>query len=207
MSYGINLASLDIDEYKQLLKKQNLLPSRRLLWDGIDEKFALFTKMGIKNVKQLLKLLSDKKATEKLVTSALTSDYMTILKRELGTLIQKPIPLSDFPDVEKALIDNLMTKGIKTTKDYYETANHVSDDYLYALSDLVRINGVGPLAATIFVECGYSSVSSIARADAHLLLMQVNSINDKKHYYKGNLGEKDMRFCIDYAQLLEKYAN
>lgn len=207
MSYGINLTSLKIDEYKQLLKKQNLLPSRRLLWDGIDEKFAIFAKIGIKNVKELLKLVSDKKATEKLVSGTLTSEYLTILKRELGTLVQKPILLSAFPDVDKALVGSLIAKGIKTTKDYYETANHENNDYLYALSDLVRINGVGPLAAMIFVECGYPSVASIARADALVLLKQVNIVNGRKQYYKGNLGEKDMHFCIDYAQLLVKYAD
>lgn len=206
MSYGIKLESISIEEYKRLLKKQNLLPSRRLLLNDIDKHFATFNRFGVSSVKQLLKLLSDKKMAEVLAMASISQEYIVILKREIGALIAKPVPLSSFINVNYEELTRLNARGIVTTKDYFDHGKTSEQDVWFSLSDLVRINGVGPVAATIFLEAGYHDVASVAKADALVLLEQVNRINEEKGYYKGKLGEKDMRFCIDFAQLLIKYA-
>ncbi|HQB81021.1 MAG TPA: helix-hairpin-helix domain-containing protein [Bacillota bacterium] len=74
------------------------------------------------------------------------------------------------------------------------------------LCDLVRINGVGPLAARAFYEAGYQSSAEIAAADAEAMLVKVSEVNAIHGYYKARLGVKDMQFCIDFALLLQKYA-
>lgn len=79
-------------------------------------------------------------------------------------------------------------------------------DELFCLCDLVRINGVGPVAARAFYEAGYRSVFKVAIADAAVMLEKVSAVNEARHYYKGKLGQKDMQFCIDFAFLLNKYA-
>lgn len=114
------------------------------------------------------------------------------------------MPISYFPGVNLQIIKDLETLGIKNSKEYYETNPSIKDE-LYSLCDLVRINGVGALAARMFYEAGYKSVVDVAWADAKSMLVKVLKVNDDKGYYKGQLGIKDMQFCIDYAMLLQKY--
>lgn len=79
-------------------------------------------------------------------------------------------------------------------------------DELFCLCDLVRINGVGPIAARAFHEAGYRSASDVAAADAAVMLEKVSAVNEAQHDYKAKLGLKDMLFCIDFALLLNQYA-
>jgi hypothetical protein len=44
MGYTLDLECLSIQEYKELLKQQNLLPSRKILLNNIDDNFLLFKK-------------------------------------------------------------------------------------------------------------------------------------------------------------------
>lgn len=130
-------------------------------------------------------------------------DYLIILKREIGSLEQKPIPISSFTDINVTLISKLNDAGIKTSKDYFES-NKPESDELFCLCNLVRINGVGPIAAKAFYDAGYKSVSDVACADATSMLEKVSNVNKIKQYYKANLGLKDMQFCIDFALLVVK---
>ena len=55
MEYNLDLDRLSVQEYKDLLKQQNLLPGRRILWHDIDKNSALFESKGIKSVADLKK--------------------------------------------------------------------------------------------------------------------------------------------------------
>lgn len=77
---------------------------------------------------------------------------------------------------------------------------------LLCLCDLVRINGVGAVAARAFYEAGYRTAADVAGAHADQMLERVSKVNEAKGYYKAKLGEKDMQFCIDFAMLLKKYS-
>lgn len=96
------------------------------------------------------------------------------------------------------MISTLTNKGTKTSKDYFENSCKDSEE-LYCLCDLVRINGVGAVAAKAFYDAGYKSVSDVADAEAGAMLEKVTDINKQKQYYKANLGLKDMQFCIDFG--------
>ena len=77
---------------------------------------------------------------------------------------------------------------------------------LYAQCDLVRINGIGPLAAQIFMAAGYDSCDAVAAADAAELLGRVVAANAAGGYYGGSLGTaRDMQYCIDSARFLVDY--
>lgn len=205
MKYNLDLESISIQEYKALLKEQNLLPGRRVLWQDIEKNFALFENLGISTVAQLKKNLSTTKKIEAIADgTGITEDYLVILRREIGSLEQKPIPLSDFPGIDPTMISQLNETGLKTTKDYFESRQEPSDE-LFCLCDLVRINGVGAVAAKTFYEAGYRSVSDIAKANAAAMLEKVSAVNKIRQYYKAKLGLKDMQFCIDFAVLLEKH--
>ncbi len=205
MPYNMDLAKISILEYKETLKRQTLLPGRRILHDNIDTNFERMAQYGVRTVAELKKNLSTpKKLSVFSKGTDIENDYLTILKRELGSMEQKPVPLADFPGVDENLIAKLNDSGIKTSKDYYEQAG-IKDDELSALCDLVRINGVGAVAARMFIEGGYGSVEAVASANAVAMLASITAINEEKQYYKAKLGEKDMQFCIDFAKLLIRY--
>jgi len=206
MKYNLDLERLFVQEYKTLLKQQNLLPGRRILLLEIDENFTVFESMEINTVAQLKKSLSTPaKIADIIAVSGITEEYLVILKREIGSLVQKPVPLSGFPDIDPSLVAKLGGAGLKTSKEYWESKQDFSDE-LFCLCDLVRINGVGPIAARAFYEAGYQSVYDVAVADVAAMLEKVSVVNEAQHYYKAKLGLKDMQFCIDFALLLNKYA-
>lgn len=205
MRYNMTLTAISLQDYKALLKNQNLLPGRRILWRDIDHNFEVIGRQGILNIADLKRrLATPQKIASFAADTGISEDYLIILKRELGSLEQKSIPITSFPGVDSALISELNRKGYKTSKDYFESGYSESDE-LFCLCDLVRINGVGAVAAKAFYETGYRTVAQVASADATEMLERVSKVNEGKRYYKVQLGVKDMQFCIDFALLLIKY--
>ncbi len=203
MPYNLDLSAITVREYKEMLKAQNLLPGRRMLREGIDHIFDLIEKQGIGHIAQLRKQLSaPKRLASFAAATGISEEYLVLLKREMGSLEQKPVPIAGFPGMDAVVIANLKRRGITTSKDYYE-GGPVADE-LFCLCDLVRINGVGTAAAKAFCEAGYRSVADIACADAGDMLERVSKVNEEKQYYEARLGVKDMQFCIDFAVLLMK---
>ena len=204
MRYAPDLERLPLAEYRELLRVQNLLPSRRILLDGLEEKFKRMQALGVHTAADLLGALSSPAKMEAFAaTSGIPAAYLTILRRETGALQPKAVPLSDFPGVDPALIADLATRGIHHTKAYFEQPDDPGGD-LYALCDLSRINGVGPGAARMFLDAGYRSAADIAAADAEGMLRRIEADNAAHRYYRGTLGLKDMQFCIRLAGLLHR---
>lgn len=87
-----------VAQYKALLAKQNLLPGRRLLWQEMNQNFILLENSGMKTVAHLQKALATPgKLTAFSLRSGIPEDYLVLLRREIGSLVQKPIPLQHFP--------------------------------------------------------------------------------------------------------------
>jgi len=207
MLYNLDLSAISVQEYKELLKHQNLLPGRRILWQNIDHNFEVIEKQGIANIAQLKKQLSTpQKMAAFAVSTGVSEEYLAILKREIGSLEQRPIPIANFPGMDAKTISNLNDRGIKTSKEYFESGLSKTDE-VFCLCDLVRINGVGAVAAKAFYEAGYRSIAEVACADADVILERVTKVNEAKGYYKAKLGVKDMQFCIDCASLLIKHCD
>ena len=206
MAYGLNLTNISLAEYRSLLARQNLLPGRRILLDDLERNFSALSAQGIETLEQLRQRISTPQKIDALSSaSGITQEYLIILRRELGILEQSPVPLSVFPGVDERLVSALAERGIRTSKDFWERGGAESAE-LCSLCDLVRVSGVGALAARAFYEAGYRSVSAVAEASAPDMLAHVSAVNAEKGYYKAKLGEKDMQFCIVYAQLLITYA-
>jgi hypothetical protein len=205
MPYQLDLSAITIHAYRELLKNQRLLPGRRLLGQEVDAHFAAIAGQGVADVAQLKKLLTNPaKLTAFAAATGIAEPYWTLLKREIGSLEQKPVPISSFPGLDSATVADLNGKGIRNSREVYESDLPKSSE-LYCLCDLVRINGVGAAAAKAFFEAGYRAVADVAKADAAEMLKLVTEANDRKGYYQAKLGEKDMQFCIDFASLLVKY--
>lgn len=205
MGYSLDLSALSLSAYLHLLKGQTLLPGRRMLHEQIEERFSLLASFGLENAMQLKAALSTPQKMNALATSTgIPEEYLTLLRRELGSLEQKPVTLSDFPAFDPALIRSLAESGIRNSKEFWEQRGDPQSE-LFSLCDLVRINGVGAVAARAFYEAGFGSVSAVAEAQSSDMLARVSAVNAQKGYYKASLGEKDMQFCIDFAKLLLAY--
>jgi len=220
MTYSVDFGKLVIEEYRELLRNQNLLPGRKALHQNLDAYFFSITKVGIKNLKELTKAISTspklKSFSEK---TGISEDYLVLLRREIGALEPKSVYLTDFPGMDSKITDALLRAGIKASKDYYELYTApcdcgrvsktlaISEDMaltLFCLCSLVRINGIGAAAARCFYEAGFRSVSDIVDASAEDMLVKVSRVNSENHYYKAKLGTKDMQFCIDSAKILSR---
>ena len=207
MAYGLNLTNISLAEYRSLLARQNLLPGRRILLDDLERNFSALSAQGIETLEQLRQRISTPQKIDALSSaSGITQEYLIILRRELGILEQSPVPLSVFPGVDERLVSALAERGIRTSKDFWERGGAESAE-LCSLCDLVRVSGVGALAARAFYEAGYRGAADVAAADAADMLRRVNGVNEEKRYYKARLGEKDMQFCIDFAVLLLRYCD
>jgi hypothetical protein len=206
MGYSIDLGAIPIYDYMHLLERQTLLPGRRMLQDQLAERFALLAGEEITTVAELsMRLSTPQKLSSLSASTGISEEYLTLLRRELGSLSQKPVPLADFPAVDPVLIRSLADSGIRSPKALWEQAGDTSSE-LYSLCDLVRINGVGAVAARAFYEAGYRSVQAVAQAQAGDMLSRVSAVNAEKQYYQAKLGEKDMQFCIDFAKLLVDFS-
>jgi hypothetical protein len=205
MPYQLDLSAITIAAYKELLKNQRLLPGRRLLGQEMDAHFAAITGQGGADVARLKKRLSSPaKLTAFAAATGIPEPYWTLLKREIGSLEQKPVPIASFPDLDAATVADVSARGLRNSKEGYESDLPRTGE-LFCLCDLVRINGVGAVAAKAFYEADYRSVADVAAAEAVTMLQRVTMVNERKGYYQAKLGEKDMQFCIDFASLLVKY--
>jgi len=219
----MDLGKMDIQEYKIFLKGQYLIPGRQILHENIDENFNIFENCGLKNLSDLQQALSTIANIDKLSEETkISPEYLNILRRELGTFVKTGISFEDFPIIDSNTISKLDKKGIKNTKDFYEyyykenNEKRISDELsisvemisrLISLSCLVRINGIGALAAVTFYEAGYKTIKDIVSSTKEEMLEKITKMNDEQNYYKAKLGLKDMQFIIDFANLMEHFEN
>jgi len=218
MGYGLDLQSISIWEYGEMLKHQDLLPGRRLLREGLDEKIADLTAAGLTALSLLYERLRTPRSLKALAASTgISAEYLTLLRREIGSLVPKPVAIADFPGLPSEATARLSQGGIKTSKDLYDISNGFRDTAavceragisevvtaeLFSLCDLVRVNGIGPVSARMLWDAGYNRAADIAGAEAAAILAKFTVLNEQKQYTKVRLKEKDMQFCIDGARLL-----
>ena len=205
MRYSLDLSRISLATYQALLSKQTLLPGRRILQNDLGRNFAALSARGIDSLAQLKQRLSTPQKQSALAAeTGISEEYLVILKREIGSLEQKPIPLTAFPGLDPETVAALNREGFADSKDCIERGTAVSCE-VFSLCDLARINGVGGAAAAAFYAAGYRSVSDVASANAADMLRRVGEANAEYGYYKAKLGEKDMQFCIDFARLLRQF--
>lgn len=214
MRYGVDLKAVSVRAYGELLRGRNLLPGRRMLKEGLDENFRRIEGAGVVSAGDLLGCLSTpRKLSDFSAKTGIPEDYLTLLKREIGSLEPRPVPLADFPGIAEETVRRLAARGIATSKDFFERCGAPGEGApegvpageareLMCLCALVRINGVGAAAAKAFHEAGLRSAGEIAAMGAAELLERITRANAEKRYYQAKLGEKDMQFVIDSAGLL-----
>lgn len=218
--YHIDLERFSLERFRHILETSEVLPGRKVLKEKISERFGILESMGIRNLKELIDVLSTKKKVEKFSQeSGLPNDYLVILRREANSYIPKPVNLRDIPGVDPEYIERLASVGIKNTKHLFERGRSRSDRAelsrlvdvpgddlleLVELSDLARIGGVGPVFARIFLDAGIDTLEKLSNSSPDELFEKLLAINKEKGYTKVMATLKDVTLCINIATELPK---
>jgi hypothetical protein len=218
MGYYIDLEAISIDSYKAKIEAAYLPPGRKILKERTDERFGYFRSIGIKNVKELLQTLRKKdKFNELAKAECFTGDYLTILLRELNSILPKPIRIRDFPGISSETVAKLEKIGINDTLKLFEhvksaaSRNELADAIgishaeimeLTKLTDLSRIKWVGGTFARIVYDIGVDTVEKVSKVNVDDLHHQINQINKERNYYKGQIGLNDVKIVVDAAKEL-----
>lgn len=216
--YNIDPDLVSLEEFRELTVGRNMLPGRIMLQERMEERFALLKASGIESLGMLLRFLASKSKIESFAERTdLTPEYLTLLKREAGSYLASPFPLSNFPGIPFEYTELLKSRGIKHTKDLYEQvqtkqqqARMAADtgipsyrmEELFSLCDLSRISGVGGVFARIIYEAGISSVEAFAGTAISTQLSRYRKVIKQNNYAAGKLGEEDIRYGIHYARVI-----
>jgi len=201
--YSIDPGRITLRYFFDLTRMRRMLPGRVMLHENMDERFAILSKSGMESLADLISLLGTKEKLEQFVSqSGLDRKYLTLLKREAGSYLARPFPLSDFPGVPFEYTELLKSKGIGNTRRYFELAQTEAQrkemagltgipeerlKELHALCDLSRITGVGGTMARIAYEAGIRSTAEFAVT---------------KECFGDLLSEEDINYCIEYAKVI-----
>jgi hypothetical protein len=221
-TYYIDLSQISLAQFQERLETQELLPGRRILQEHIATRFRALAGMGISNLQELHEALKTKKRLSQFAQeSGLSLEYLTILRREVNSYRPSPVTLSAFPGVDEDCVARLTAVTIKNSRHLFNqtcTAGQQTDlsqqtgigvetlHELIALSDLVRISGVGPVFARMLYDVGVKSSAALAEAQAAPLFSQLCDLNKAKTYTKAAFTERDMATCIELAYMLPKAA-
>ena len=216
MGYYIDLENISIDNYKEILKSADLLPSRMILKSSIDYNFDLIKKQNVRNIDELMKMLKNKRKLQDFSKqSGLNEDYLTILIREIKSYRQNPNKIKNFPGIADDVILKFENIGIKntlqlfdkvlTSKSRLEISKQTGIDEnevlkITKLTDLSRIRWVNHTFAYVLFEAKYDTVEKVANADYKDLYETVKRLNEDRKIYKGHIGLHDMKLCVEAAK-------
>ncbi len=216
MGYYIDLETIKIESYKTKLESAYLPPSRMILKDMLDERFAYFKSLGIVNVKQLMQILKKKeKFAELSKVDCLSGDYLTILLRELNSTLPKPNKIKEFVGISTDTILKLEKIGIKNTVKLFDKVKNARNRKEFAnitgindsdvleltkLTDLSRIKWVGVTFARMLYDLGIDTVEKASKADPIDLHKKVNIISKELNIYKGQIGLNDIKIFVNAAK-------
>ena len=216
--YCLDPGQITLDHFRELTRKKRLVPGRVALLEHMDERFAILERSGVSSAGDLLHHLGSRSKIENYsILTGLPADYLVLLKREAGSYLSKPFPLSDFPGIPYEYSELLKTRGIKNTKELFEKLysdtlqSEMADrtgipvyrlKELYNLCDLSRITGVGAVFARVIYEAGIRSLSEFTETEAPVQVKKYRTVIEKYGYGAGSPGLDDILYCIDYATII-----
>ena len=219
MGYYVDLKTISIDYYKEVLKTAEILPSWKVLKSDIDKNLNTIKRHNINNLDELLVMLKDKgKIQEFSEQSGLPVNYLSVLKRVVNGYRQKPIRVKDFTCIDEDVVFRLEKIGVKNTFHLYKEAltnekrkelskkSGISSEkikQLAKLTDLSRIRWVNHTFAYVLLEAGYDCVQKVAKANHRKLYETIKQLNKEREFYKASIGERDMKMIIESAKSLD----
>ena len=216
--YSIDPTMISLEEFRKLTAGRNMLPGRVSLQEDMEERFDVLKGSGIENLEDLFRLLGSKPKIDNFsAQTGLSADYLVLLKREAGSYLARPFPLSNFPGIPYEYVEILKSRGIKNTKDLFEQVQTDQQQArlaestgipvyrlkeLFTLCDLSRITGVGGIFARVVYEAGIRSTVEFAQTEISTQLSSYRAVIEEYRYATGKLGEEDISYGINYAKVI-----
>ena len=213
--YHIDLSKYSLQKFKKNLLTREMIPSRVILKDKIEERFNILEANELKNLRELIDKLKTKQKIESFANlTGLSIEYLAILKREASSYLSNPVSLSSFPKIKREYVEILEKEGIKNSKQLFSKAKDKDDrgklaestaipmeylEELIYLSDLSRAYGVGPVFARILYDVGIHSIKQLISHSPEELV----NIYEEKSGKKADFSADDIRFSIDLAKELD----
>lgn len=218
--FSIDLSKFSLGDFTAILKNTELIPSRRILQDGLDEFMGQVSRSGIRNVGELNSLLKRRDRYPELSGSfGVTEEYLNILRREIGSYESRPVVLSRLGILDSSELDRLRNSRIKNTKDLYERAASPEDrrqisaetgvdivqiESALTYSDLLRIYGVGSVFARFFLSIGIRNVDGFLASSNDEVLKRYRESIGTSEYPGPDLRLEDLDFCRRFSQMLDR---
>ncbi len=216
-NYYIDFINYPLSAYAKNIEKSKILtPSRKILQEETRKRCGLLGDEGIKTLDDLLTACKKNEDLENLAQKTkIPEDFLAMLVREIKSMRPKPVKLNAIADLDQKNIQKLADLKIKTTKDLFPFITTKKDREklskktginakkileLTKLTDVARIKYVGANFARVLVSSPFNTLQKVSQTDPQELMKEVNAINEKKEYYKGKIGVKDMNVCIVSAK-------
>ena len=215
MSYGFDLSEVTLERFKKVIQEGYLIPSMRILLEGIVQNFGILESQGLTTVSDLGQRIANQKKAEDFAQKAgIDAAYMTALRRLVSSYKAKQRKLEEFPDIREEQLRAMEREGLKTSKalhEYLESEDPpvvqerlgLSESELQrlrAMMEVTQLRYVSPLFATAMVMSGYDSIAGVAGAERTPFLQTLVRVNTEHSIYKGNIGDTDVQFLIDDAR-------
>jgi hypothetical protein len=219
MGYYIDFEKISIETYKNLLFTKYLIPSQRVLLEGIEENFEKLNENDIISMNDLLvSLKTKKKAMDFAEKADMSIDYIIVLRREISGRKPSVRKIVDYPTIDIEVKEKLVACGLNSSKDVYDffvekglresaAILSISEEaavHIARLMDVTRLRYVSPIFSTVMVLSGYDTVEKISKADAGAFYNAIRKLNKEKGIYKGNIGLNDIKFLIEDTELVDK---
>ena len=218
--YHINIEGITLDDFQQRLESSEPLPGRKILKQDVAARFSMFKSHGMKNMQELWDTLKTKKRLEEFAQlTNLPLDYLTILRREIGSYLPKPVNLNTFPGIDEKLIKKMAQHGIKQSKQLLEHAQDqtardelakelvIADDVLLEivrLAEFIRIPGVGPVFARMLFDAGCDSLDTFCQSVTDALFTKLMAINEGDKYTRSKFTTQHVRDCQLIGNMLPR---
>ena len=212
--YHIDLDKYSLAKFKNSLQTRALIPSRVSLKDELDQRFKILEEHGITNLKNLIDALKTKPKIEQFSQeTGLTTDYLTLLRREANSYLPKPTRLDKFPGLAAEDLEKLAALGIVNTRQLLKEAKTKAQQErlsqhteiplkrmgeIVGLSDLSRVYGVGPVFARLIYDVGIRSIAEFVGYSAEEFIR----IYEEQTQKKADFGVGEIQFSLELAKEL-----
>jgi len=212
--YHINPSCYSLQKLKENLLSRELIPSRSSLKVDLEKRFKILEDLEISNLLDIINTLKSKKKIEEFsISSSISIEYLTLLRREVNSYLPNPVALKKFPGVSVKDLDRLSEHGIKNSRHLYEKASLKSSrvalakivgislenlDELAGMADLARAYGVGPVFARILYDTGIHSIRELIKYSPE----EIIQLYENKFKQKADFSLRDMKFCLEIAREL-----
>ena len=213
--YHIDVEKYSLEKFKNNLKSRDLIPSRVSLKDDLDERFEILEINGISNIKELIEALKTKPKIESFSKqTGLSTEYLTLLRREAKSYLPNPIRLDKFSGIPAEYVTNLEIAGITNSRQLFNEAKSKEQrkqlsqitecpidilTELVCLSDLSRAYGVGPVFARMIYDVGIETIEAFTELTANDFIR----IYEEKTRKKADFGAHEIQFSLELAKELD----